>query len=161
MTLADVRREIDALDRELTSLLTRRTALAAEAQLQKDPDASLFSSARESEVLATRPAAWAEVLRRTRLDLLAGMPRPVPRVVGGNFSIVAGPCSIEGSEMAREVASALAAAGISRMRGGCWKPRTSPHDFQGYGFDALRWMRAACNDYGLELWTEVRDVANL
>lgn len=75
--------------------------------------------------------------------------------------IIAGPCSIESEEHAFECAASLAGIGVRRMRGGCWKPRTSPHEFQGHGVAALRWMRAACDRHGLELWTEVRDIANL
>lgn len=160
MRLDDVRAQIDALDREIAERLERRRALSAEAQRHKAPDASLFSSAREAEILAARPA-WADILRRTRLDLLAGAPRPVPRVLGDGFAVIAGPCSIESAEHAHETAKALAATGVRRMRGGCWKPRTSPYDFQGHGEAALRWMRAACDEHGLELWTEVRDLGNL
>lgn len=160
MSLDEVRAQIDALDREIAERLERRRALSAEAQRRKASDASLFSSARETEILAARPA-WADILRRTRLDLLAGAARPVPRVLGDDFAIIAGPCSIESEEHAHETAKALAVAGVRRMRGGCWKPRTSPYDFQGHGDAALRWMRAACDEHGLELWTEVRDLANL
>lgn len=160
MRLDEVRAQIDALDREIAERLERRRALSAEAQKHKAPDAALFSSAREAEILAARPA-WADILRRTRLDLLAGAPRPVPRVLGEGFAIIAGPCSIESEEHAHETARALADVGVRRMRGGCWKPRTSPYDFQGHGEAALRWMRAACDEHGLELWTEVRDIGNL
>lgn len=160
MNLTEVRAQIDALDREISERLDRRRVLSAAAQKCKAPDASLFSSARETEILANRPA-WADILRRTRVDLLAGAPRPVPRVLGEGFAIIAGPCSVESEDHAHETARALASMGIRRMRGGCWKPRTSPHDFQGYGEAALRWMRRACDEHGLELWTEVRDLDNL
>ena len=170
-TLTQTRAAIDALDAEVAALLDKRAGLARRCRELKAP-APVYSAAREQEVLdahRSRARVWEEVLRGSRAGMLAGAQPPAPAVLSGRFEVVAGPCSVEGEAHAHECAEAhahecaeaLAALGVRRMRGGCWKPRTSPFAFQGHGLAALRWMRAACDRHGLELWTEVRDVANL
>jgi 3-deoxy-7-phosphoheptulonate synthase/chorismate mutase len=78
--------------------------------------------------------------------------------VGGASSLmVAGPCSIESELQTRTVAAALQKAGVRVMRGGAFKPRTSPYDFQGLGMDGLRILREAANEYGLLTISEIVD----
>lgn len=72
-------------------------------------------------------------------------------------TIIAGPCSIETPEQMDEVASALADMGFTWMRGGAYKPRTSPYAFQGLEDEGLRLIRNACDKYGLKVVTEVVD----
>ena len=162
LDLTALRKSIDTVDAEIAALLRQRKDLAAKCQpLKTGP---LYCAERETAILssAQEPPVWAEILRATRVDLLAIGRQPTgEKILPDGFSLIAGPCSIESENHAFETADALSKAGIHRMRGGCWKPRTSPHAFQGHGYNALRWMQAACNWYGLELWTEVRDIANL
>lgn len=77
--------------------------------------------------------------------------------IGGNepFAIIAGPCSVESREQITECARAVHEAGGRMLRGGCFKPRTSPYDFQGGGFDALTLLHEAAQGYGLAVVTEV------
>ncbi|HJT80682.1 MAG TPA: bifunctional 3-deoxy-7-phosphoheptulonate synthase/chorismate mutase [Chthoniobacterales bacterium] len=77
--------------------------------------------------------------------------------IGGTepFAIIAGPCSVESREQITTCARSLHVAGIGLLRGGCFKPRTSPYDFQGLGFDGLTMLRDAANAYGLAIVTEV------
>ena len=162
LDLAALRKSIDSVDAEIAALLRRRKELAAECQTHKT--GALYCPERETEILssAQEPPVWAEILRATRVDLLAIGRQPTgDKILPDGFSVIAGPCAIESEAQAFETASALADLGIARMRGGCWKPRTSPYAFQGHGADALRWMRAACDAHRLELWTEIRDIANL
>ena len=78
--------------------------------------------------------------------------------VGGNEVIVmAGPCSVESREQVTSVAQSVQAAGARVLRGGAFKPRTSPYAFQGHGEEALRWMRAAADEQGLAVISEVMD----
>ncbi|MFF2019880.1 bifunctional 3-deoxy-7-phosphoheptulonate synthase/chorismate mutase [Paenibacillus sp. NPDC058177] len=82
--------------------------------------------------------------------------------VGGLSSLmVAGPCSVESELQTRTVAAALQKAGIRVMRGGAFKPRTSPYDFQGLGMDGLRILREAADEYGLLTISEIVDPAHL
>ena len=77
--------------------------------------------------------------------------------IGGDapFILIAGPCSVESREQITACARALHEAGCHLLRGGCFKPRTSPYDFQGLGFDGLTIMREAADAYGLAILTEV------
>jgi 3-deoxy-7-phosphoheptulonate synthase len=76
------------------------------------------------------------------------------------MTIIAGPCSVESLEQMREVAACLAELGIKVMRGGAYKPRTSPFSFQGLEAKGLEIMRAAADEYGLLVVTEVTDSAH-
>jgi 3-deoxy-7-phosphoheptulonate synthase len=73
------------------------------------------------------------------------------------LAIMAGPCSIEGEEQAFTIAAAVAKAGATVMRGGAYKPRTSPYSFQGLGEEGLRIMRRAADAHGLAVVSEVMD----
>jgi len=83
----------------------------------------------------------------------------VGRVTIGSDQLVlmAGPCSIEGEEQAFTIAAAVARAGATVMRGGAYKPRTSPYAFQGLGEEGLRIMRRAADAHGLAVVSEVMD----
>lgn len=77
------------------------------------------------------------------------------RLGGGTFHVVAGPCSVETREQTLETARLVKAAGATLFRGGAFKPRTSPYDFQGLGREGLALLRAAREETGLPLVTEV------
>jgi len=74
---------------------------------------------------------------------------------GGAFHVVAGPCSVENREQTLETARAVKAAGATLFRGGAFKPRTSPYDFQGLGREGLDLLREARAATGLPIVTEV------
>jgi 3-deoxy-7-phosphoheptulonate synthase len=79
-------------------------------------------------------------------------------VVGGReLAVIAGPCSVEGREMLRETAHAIRAAGAGMLRGGAFKPRSSPYAFQGLGLTALQMMAEVRAETGLPIVTEVMD----
>lgn len=80
---------------------------------------------------------------------------------GAPLVLMAGPCAVEGVEMIHAIAARASAAGATFLRGGAYKPRTSPRDFQGIGAAALAWLRSAADAHGLGVVTEVlseRDV---
>ncbi len=72
--------------------------------------------------------------------------------------VIAGPCSVESYEQTLELARAVKAVGADMLRGGAFKPRTSPHDFQGLGLEGLRILREVSRDTGLPVVTEAMDV---
>jgi len=78
-----------------------------------------------------------------------------------NLTIIAGPCSVEGEEMLLDSARAVKAAGAAMLRGGAYKPRTSPYAFQGMGDDALELLSSARAATGLPVVTEVMDVRQI
>jgi 3-deoxy-7-phosphoheptulonate synthase len=72
--------------------------------------------------------------------------------------VIAGPCAVESEQQTMDLARSVRAVGADMLRGGAYKPRTSPHDFQGLGLDGLKILRAASDETGLPLVTEVMDV---
>jgi len=74
---------------------------------------------------------------------------------GDKVVVIAGPCSVESREQLVSTAHAVKKAGASLLRGGAYKPRTSPYDFQGLGEEALRILREASDETGLPVVTEV------
>ena len=83
-------------------------------------------------------------------------------VIGGNeLTIIAGPCSVENSAMLNETAAAVKASGATILRGGAFKPRSSPYSFQGLGKEALQLLVATRKAHGLPVVTEVLDTRDV
>ena len=81
---------------------------------------------------------------------------------GGRYvSVIAGPCAVESEEMLFAVARAVKAAGAAALRGGAFKPRTSPYSFQGLGEQALRLLRKCSEELDLPIVTEVMDTRDV
>ncbi|HET6263124.1 MAG TPA: 3-deoxy-7-phosphoheptulonate synthase, partial [Chloroflexia bacterium] len=89
--------------------------------------------------------------------------RSVIRIGGGveiggrRLAVIAGPCSVEGRDMLRQTARSVAAAGAGMLRGGAFKPRSSPYAFQGLGEAGLRMLAEVRAETGLPIVTEVMD----
>jgi 3-deoxy-7-phosphoheptulonate synthase len=79
----------------------------------------------------------------------------------GYFTVIAGPCSIESKEQMLATAEAVKASGALVLRGGAYKPRTSPYAFQGMGEDGLKILHAASKAHGIPVITELMDVRHL
>jgi 3-deoxy-7-phosphoheptulonate synthase len=80
---------------------------------------------------------------------------------GGWFGVIAGPCAVENEKMIMESAAKLKAAGVKMLRGGAFKPRTSPYSFQGLKEDGLKMLRAAADANGMGVCTEVMDTRDV
>lgn len=115
------------------------------APLRLPPDGT--GAAPERPLRALRTPERAAVQVRVGPVTLGG-----PRIV-----LMAGPCAVESREGLLRIARAVAANGAQMLRGGAWKPRTSPHDFQGLGPDALELLAEARALTGLPIVTEVLD----
>lgn len=74
---------------------------------------------------------------------------------GKHFQIIAGPCSVESEKQIIEVAEAVKKAGATLLRGGAFKPRTSPYSFQGLGLDGLKLLKKAKDETGMPIVTEL------
>jgi 3-deoxy-7-phosphoheptulonate synthase len=83
------------------------------------------------------------------------------KVGGGNFALIAGPCSIENDEQVMAAARAVKENGGSMLRGGAFKPRSSPYSFQGLGVEGLQLLSAAREETGLPIVTELLDPRDL
>jgi len=78
--------------------------------------------------------------------------------IGGDFfNVIAGPCSVESEEQINEIARALSRLGVRLLRGGAFKPRTSPYSFQGLEKEGLMMLKEAANSYNMKVVTEVMD----
>ena len=83
------------------------------------------------------------------------------RVGGGNFAMIAGPCSVESEEQIVSIARDVKAAGANMLRGGAFKPRTSPYDFAGLKAEGLELLKIARRETGLPIVTEIMSVTDL
>jgi len=83
------------------------------------------------------------------------------RIGGGHFAVIAGPCSVESEEQIIEVARRVKAAGASMLRGGAFKPRTSPYSFQGMEADGIELLLEAKKVTGLPIVTEIMNENHL
>lgn len=111
-----------------------------------------------------------EVIRISRPFKLSGRefhPRDTvinvrgTQIGGGTFTVMAGPCSVESEEQTVSTAKAVKAAGATVIRGGAFKPRTSPYAFRGLGVDGLKILDTARRETGLPVITELMSVRDL
>lgn len=83
------------------------------------------------------------------------------KIGGGNFEFIAGPCSVESKEQVIEIAQAVKASGAKLLRGGAFKPRTSPYDFQGLKADGIEFLLEAKKVTGMPIVTEIMSAEHL
>ncbi|MBI2638818.1 3-deoxy-7-phosphoheptulonate synthase [Candidatus Peregrinibacteria bacterium] len=83
------------------------------------------------------------------------------KIGGKNFTVMAGPCSVESEEQLMETAEAVKKAGAQILRGGAFKPRTTPYSFQGLGLEGLKLLQKAKKKFDLPIITELLHVQNL
>jgi 3-deoxy-7-phosphoheptulonate synthase len=117
----------------------------------------------EIEALSVAPGVDNVVAIAQPFKLVSRQTRPQPSVVdvsgvkigGPEVVVIAGPCSVESREQMLETAQGVKRAGAAMLRGGAYKPRTSPYEFQGLGIEALKILREARELTGLPIVTEV------
>ncbi|MBI5515651.1 MAG: 3-deoxy-7-phosphoheptulonate synthase [Deltaproteobacteria bacterium] len=151
--------DIDAVRRALVArglwVSLVRSAQGAPSHFVVDPGSS--------------PAEPSELARIEGVASVGAAPSPHPRVdaqgpvvdvrglaVGGARPVfLCGPCGVESEDQLQRIAAVVASAGAHFLRGGAFKPRTSPYAFQGHGSEALRWLRRTADRHGLRVVTEV------
>lgn len=79
----------------------------------------------------------------------------------GNTLLIAGPCSVESETQIRQSSELLKSLGLTALRGGCYKPRTSPYSFQGLGLEGLKLLAKMREEYGFVVVTEARDATHI
>jgi len=109
-----------------------------------------------------------QILKPYKLASLDYRPEPSRIDVGGGviiggkkIAVMAGPCSVESKEMLLDIAEKVKKVGASVLRGGAFKPRTSPYSFQGLGEEGLKYLAAAKEKTGLLIVTELMDARNM
>lgn len=79
----------------------------------------------------------------------------------GNTLLIAGPCSVESEEQIRQSSELLKSLELTALRGGCYKPRTSPYSFQGLGLEGLKLLAKMREEFGFAIITEARDATHI
>jgi 3-deoxy-7-phosphoheptulonate synthase len=151
-------------------VVARLNAAGADARVSRGREATVIGAIGDRELLAGLPIEGypgvervLPILKPYRLVAKELAPDPTVievdgRKVGdGFFGLIAGPCTVEYREQTLETARAVAAAGATWLRGGAFKPRTSPYTFQGLGLDALEVLKEARDETGLPIVTELLD----
>lgn len=154
--------QLTALDKTLLELLEQRAGLLQEAD-QETKEAALRRIKAVQMAVNTQAAAPKKPLLISRKakkeDTKIALGETV--IGGGTPLMIAGPCSVESYEQVRQVAAALKQAGITVMRGGAYKPRTSPYEFQGLGVEGLKILKEVASEFGLRTVSEIVDPAHI
>jgi 3-deoxy-7-phosphoheptulonate synthase len=132
--------------------------IGEEDKLQAEPLQAIPGVEQVLPILKPFKLASRELRKQDTVVVVGGDngTRPV-RIGGGSIALIAGPCAIEGHEVLDTIAGAVKAAGANILRGGAFKPRTSPYAFQGLGEEGLRILRDVGRRHGLATVTEVMD----
>jgi 3-deoxy-7-phosphoheptulonate synthase len=151
-------------------VVARLNAAGADARVSRGREATVIGAIGDREILAGLPIEGypgvervVPIVKPYRLVAreLASDPTVIDvdghKIGDGFFGLIAGPCTVETREQTMETARAVAAAGATMLRGGAFKPRTSPYTFQGLGLDALEVLKEAREETGLPIVTELLD----
>ncbi|AMB98658.1 3-deoxy-7-phosphoheptulonate synthase [Aerococcus urinaehominis] len=151
--------KLSAQDLKLTPLKRGDSALLIEGKLSADDKQAL---ANMEEVLAIEELkekfvrASRQVHPEDSVIDVAGV-----KVGGGHFAMIGGPCAIESLDQLRETARYVKAAGANMLRGGAFKPRTSPYSFQGMGQEGLRLLHQVGQEFNLPTVAEVMEISQI
>lgn len=150
--------DVEAVRRELVSLGMWVTPLADKSGAVKHFAVDRASRAVDPRVISSVPgvATVAGVVSaHPRVDSQGPCVRVGELTVGAGAPVfIAGPCAVESEAQVHAIAARVARAGAAFLRGGAYKPRSSPYAFQGHGDDGLRWLRSAADVHGLKVVTE-------
>src|SRR3954453_23069763 len=159
-----------ATQEQVDEVIARLDEAGCSAFVTPGREATVIGAIGERELLAALPLedyAGVEqvlpILKPSKLVSRELSPDPTViesrgrRIGDGYFGFIAGPCSVESREQTLETARCVAAAGVTMLRGGAFKPRTSPYTFQGLGAEALTILREAREETGLPVVTELMD----
>ncbi|MGH3005407.1 MAG: 3-deoxy-7-phosphoheptulonate synthase [Gaiellaceae bacterium] len=159
-----------ATPEQVDDVVARLAEAGAHAHVTAGKEATVIGAIGERELLATLPLEGfpgveqvLPILKPYKLVSREIAPDPTVidvrgrRIGDGYFGLVAGPCTVEYREQTLATARAVKEAGATMLRGGVFKPRTSPYTFQGLGVDGLRILEEARDETGLPLVTELMD----
>jgi len=156
------RRALEELKRE-TRYLKLLGSYPALAQDRTEPAPADLVAPPQGIGSAPRAAPAPAVAEKKGYRLVSRSHKPDDTVVrargveigGESFVVIAGPCAVESDGQIRQCARAVREQGGNILRGGCFKPRTSPYSFQGLGYEGLEYLTRAGHDFGLPVVTEV------
>jgi 3-deoxy-7-phosphoheptulonate synthase len=159
-----------ATPEQVEEVVARLAEAGAHAQVTAGKETTVIGAIGERELLATLPLEGfpgvervLPILKPYKLVSSEVSPEPTVIEVRGRkigdhyFGLIAGPCTVEYREQTLSTAWTVKAAGATMLRGGAFKPRTSPYTFQGLGLDGLKILEEAREETGLPLVTELMD----
>jgi 3-deoxy-7-phosphoheptulonate synthase len=132
-------------------------AMGEESNLDQAHLQSLDGVEKVLQIMAPYKLASREFHDEDTVISIGGGKVPAVKVGGRHAVCMAGPCTVENQPMLQRIAREVRDAGARVLRGGAFKPRTSPYSFQGHGAEALRWMRQCGDELGMPIITEVMD----
>ncbi len=157
-----------ATDQEITHIIERIREAGYQPHVTRGVERTIVAAVgngrrHEIEALQVAPGVETVVPIAQPFKLVSRQVKPERSVVnvggvaigGLGVVVIAGPCSVESREQLLSTAQAVKRAGATMLRGGAYKPRTSPYDFQGLGIEALKILREARDESGLPVVTEV------
>jgi 3-deoxy-7-phosphoheptulonate synthase len=139
---------------------TYRTVIGAigeEGTIDQNHLASLDGVEKVVPIMKPYKLASREFHEEDTVVEVGGKTVPTVRIGGSHAACIAGPCAVENEKMLHTIARHVRDGGATILRGGAFKPRTSPYSFQGHGETALKWMRACGDELGMPICTEVMD----
>ncbi len=160
----------DVTDQQVQHVLDRVAALGLQAHLSRGTYRTIIGLIGDedkvrSEPLHALPGVHDVIPVLPPYKLASREAHPRPSVIdvagvsigGDNLALIAGPCAVESREQMRRIAEAVKGAGADILRGGAFKPRTSPYSFQGLGEAGLKILREVGDEFGMPVVTEVTD----
>ena len=132
-------------------------AVGEEGQIDQNHLASLDGVDKVVPVMKPYKLASREFQEADSIVSIGGGSVPAVKVGGVHAMCIAGPCAVENPQMLKKIARLVHDGGATVLRGGAFKPRTSPYSFQGHGETALKWMRETGDELGMPICTEVMD----
>ncbi len=165
----------DATEEQISHIVERTTKLGLKANISRGVEKTVIGLIGPEDVLRVTP-----------LEIFPGVEQVIPvlapyrlvsrefkkentvitinknlQIGGKKIAIIAGPCSIESLETLRSIAEKLKKAGATILRGGAFKPRTSPYEFQGLGEEGLKYLSQVGKEFGMATISEVMDARQL
>lgn len=160
----------DASEEQIKHVVERLESIGARGHISKGEFLTIIGAIGDDEQIKTLPLDAMPGVEKVQpilkpYKLASRQAHPDDTVVtaggkaigGGMFALIAGPCSVESEQQYLAAARQAKAAGASMLRGGAYKPRTSPYSFQGMGEEGLKIMAAAREETGLPIVTELMD----
>jgi 3-deoxy-7-phosphoheptulonate synthase len=132
-------------------------AVGEEANIDQNHLASLDGVEKVVPIMKPYKLASREFHEENSVIEVGGGKTPKVLIGGSHAACIAGPCAVENREMLYKIANHVREGGATILRGGVYKPRTSPYSFQGLGLEALRWMRECGDELGMPICVEVMD----
>jgi len=164
----------DATEVQIKHLVERIKSLGLKPMISKGVERTIIGIIGEEDVLRAQP-----------LEIFPGVEKVMPilspyklvsrefrhentvvnvdgvKVGGKKIVVMAGPCSVESRELLLHIAKAVKKSGAAILRGGAFKPRTSPYSFQGLGEEGLKYLKEAKTKTGLPIITEIMDIRDM